>query len=566
MGCFQSSADAPQQKYEAGPANQQPSQPQQPAPGEAYRGSPSLARPDGYNTPFLQRHAPNGQVWADYVAPAPPNLGPRGAVTGAWQECIYAGVAFELTNEGWDRMPEYADNGPVGYIIQYAEACGYGWACGTFEQEEERCKGILTSPPVSGSLAFLMHKARNGQTWEEYLRTVPAQVGPSGFVHGAWGECITAAVIFEHENPGWNNLGPYAADGPAGQVLQFLENCGQGGMVSALNATEEATHQAVQNGGRIPVFDITVYQPPVQVAPAPQVNQPPPPPSGRKKALLVGCNYPGSKAQLNGCVNDVGTWEKMLKSKCGFTDRDILKLTDKGHSDYQRFPVRANILGGVRWLVDGAIPGDMLFFQFSGHGGQRESKDCSEADGMDEVLLPTDYMEAGVIVDHELFDVLCVPLPSGCKLTVILDCCHSGSALDLPFVWNGSQWEVDQYPWHTAGDVQMFSGCDDSQCSMDVTRFGRAGGAMTQAMNDVLDKVGKKGTAGYPELLEMLLASLQKRGYEQTPRLSSSQAFDVSQKPWSVTDYIVPNLNPQLGQAQVPPPKQGRNNVGDFRW
>ncbi len=36
-------------------------------------------------------------------------------------------------------------------------------------------------------------------------------------------------------------------------------------------------------------------------------------PSGRKSALLVGCNYPGTKASLEGCVNDV--WAMQVRPR-----------------------------------------------------------------------------------------------------------------------------------------------------------------------------------------------------------------------------------------------------------
>jgi hypothetical protein len=39
-----------------------------------------------------------------------------------------------------------------------------------------------------------------------------------------------------------------------------------------------------------------------------------------------------------------------------------------------------------------------------------------------------------MISDDELFELIVRPLPSGCRLTAIFDCCHSGSALDLPFM------------------------------------------------------------------------------------------------------------------------------------
>merc|ERR1711865_863065 len=180
-------------------------------------------------------------------------------------------------------------------------------------------------------------------------------------------------------------------------------------------------------------------------------------------------------------------------------------LTDQDQKDWRKQSTRANLVNGIRWLVDGAAEGDVLFFHFSGHGGQRPCEDDSEEDGKDELLIPSDYMQAGVIVDHELFDLMVVPLPSGVKLTVVLDCCHSGSALDLPFTWNEGtgKWDTDRDPWHTAGDVQMFSGCEDAQCSMDVTVKGKSAGAMTTAMCDVLEKQAGANLE-YPAMLKEL--------------------------------------------------------------
>lgn len=56
-----------------------------------------------------------------------------------------------------------------------------------------------------------------------------------------------------------------------------------------------------------------------------------------------------------------------------------------------------------------------------------------EADGMDETLIPVDYNKTGQIRDDEVFDMLVTKIPEGCTLTVIMDCCHSGTILDLPY-------------------------------------------------------------------------------------------------------------------------------------
>lgn len=60
-----------------------------------------------------------------------------------------------------------------------------------------------------------------------------------------------------------------------------------------------------------------------------------------KRALLCGCNYPGSQHALNGCVNDVRAMQRMLREHYGFSDTDITILIDTD-SNYEQ-PTGANI-------------------------------------------------------------------------------------------------------------------------------------------------------------------------------------------------------------------------------
>lgn len=517
---------------------------------------------------FLKLHAPNGQTWAEYVGAVPPACTADGKLTGAWSEIMYASVIFEQTHPGWNELPEYQDNGPAGYVEEYLHACGFGEYTPQIQACEQYFQEWLRSDVSPGSKAFLKHKARNGHLWADYLKSSEVRLDANGFVNGAWGEAITSACIFEAENPAWNNLGPYSEDGPAGQIHNYLAECGYGEHAEALQKTEDTTHQAIANGKKLPVFDATFYQATVGTEPAAVVDEPPPPPSGRKKAVLVGCNYPGTKAQLNGCVNDVGRWKGVLTSIYGFDEKDMIILRDQGEENWKKTSIRANWLNAIRWLVDGAAPGDVLFFQFSGHGGQRACTDGSEADGYDELVIPSDYQSKGVLVDQELFDLMVAPLPSGVKLTVILDCCHSGSALDLPFTWNEAQkqWDVEKDPWHTAGDVQMFSGCEDEQCSMDAYFKGKAAGAMTTCLCDVIESHYKKqDTVQYPALLMELRDVLTKRNFEQRPKLSSSQPFGIGEKMFTLAEGHVPNMNKTLGRkgGKAKPPRQ---NAAGFKW
>lgn len=110
-------------------------------------------------------------------------------------------------------------------------------------------------------------------------------------------------------------------------------------------------------------------------------------------------------------------------------------LTDD-QSNPMSMPTRANITRAIGWLVNGAQPNDSLFWHYSGHGGQAKDRVGDEADGYDETILPVDYKTAGQIIDDELYDRMVRPLPAGARLTAIFDSCHSGTALDLPYVYS----------------------------------------------------------------------------------------------------------------------------------
>ena len=61
-----------------------------------------------------------------------------------------------------------------------------------------------------------------------------------------------------------------------------------------------------------------------------------------------------------------------------------------------------------------------------------------EDDGYDETLVPVDYGSAGQIRDDDLYDNLVCAVPSGASLVALMDCCHSGSVLDLPYKYRAT--------------------------------------------------------------------------------------------------------------------------------
>lgn len=144
------------------------------------------------------------------------------------------------------------------------------------------------------------------------------------------------------------------------------------------------------------------------------------PEEGRKQALLVGINaHPGS--ELRGCLNDVKLMYDFLTVDKKFPADNIRVLTD-GRA------TRAAILDRIRWLVGTARPNDTLVFHFSSHGTQVRDRSGDELeDNLDEVFCPVDMDWDNPLTDDVLGQEFS-KLPQGARLTIVADCCHSGTA------------------------------------------------------------------------------------------------------------------------------------------
>jgi Caspase domain len=156
----------------------------------------------------------------------------------------------------------------------------------------------------------------------------------------------------------------------------------------------------------------------------------------RKRALLIGINdYSASRlpapkepvpargwSNLDGAVNDVEIIRGMLIARYGFDASAIVTITDqKATGKAIRDALQAH-------LVEPAKKDDTLFFFYSGHGSQVRNSLSTEADKLDETLVPADSRHGGDdIRDKELRAAFNRILDRGARLTVILDACHSGS-------------------------------------------------------------------------------------------------------------------------------------------
>ncbi|KAL8688447.1 MAG: hypothetical protein Q9218_005649 [Villophora microphyllina] len=292
--------------------------------------------------------------------------------------------------------------------------------------------------------------------------------------------------------------------------------------------------------------------------------------TGRRKALLIGINYFGQRGQLRGCINDVKNMSTYLNGNFGYAREDMVILTDDQQNPMSQ-PNKQNILRAMHWLVKDAKPNDSLFFHYSGHGGQTKDLDGDEEDGYDEVIYPVDFRVAGHIVDDEMHRIMVRSLQPGVRLTAIFDSCHSGSALDLPYIYStqgvlkepnlakeagqgllgivsayargdiggvastamgffkkattgDATYERNKQTKTSGADVIMWSGSKDTQTSQDANIAGQATGAMSWAFITALKKNPQQS---YVQLLNSIRDELQSK-YTQKPQLSCSHPLNTN--------------------------------------
>lgn len=257
-----------------------------------------------------------------------------------------------------------------------------------------------------------------------------------------------------------------------------------------------------------------------------------------KRALLIGINYVGTRCELNGCINDVSHIKNFLVNECDYAEENIKVLVETDE-DSANHPTRANILSCVDELIGASTTESQLFIHYSGHGGSIADKNGDEEDGRDETLCPLDYDTAGMIIDDELRIRIVDKLPKGAKLTALFDCCHSGTGLDLRYnykLYNDKkkQFEFsiisDEHYKISKGDVVLFSGCRDAQTSADAWESNKYQGAMTYSFLKSYNKIkSSEKRLSYKRFMKYLLHFIKKRGYSQTPQLSSGKFLNIDE-------------------------------------
>lgn len=153
----------------------------------------------------------------------------------------------------------------------------------------------------------------------------------------------------------------------------------------------------------------------------------------QRRALLIGINgY--SQNPLDGCLNDVHAFHRVLTKHYGFFSNDTTIITD--HTP--QLPTRANILRALWELARDTEENDCLVVYYAGHGTRYSGSVYSRAPAVQEdvvdAICPIDrgtIANGEMVMDISSRDFDAVLSEVRANVTVILDCCHGGTFIDV---------------------------------------------------------------------------------------------------------------------------------------
>ena len=117
---------------------------------------------------------------------------------------------------------------------------------------------------------------------------------------------------------------------------------------------------------------------------------------------------------LRAPANDIAQMERFLTKKAGFDTHNITVL-------FEHAATRANIIANFRKIVQESKPKDVVFIQYSGHGG-RTTNNLH--------ILPVDSHVNGTIRDEDIMKDLIKAMPKQVHTTMLMDSCYSGTLGD----------------------------------------------------------------------------------------------------------------------------------------
>jgi hypothetical protein len=268
--------------------------------------------------------------------------------------------------------------------------------------------------------------------------------------------------------------------------------------------------------------------------------------------LLVGIdNYPNPNHCLQGCVNDITAIEEYLNERFDPQEYQLhlLRLQDEQAT-------REAIINGFRNHLCQAQKDDVVLFYYSGHGSQELAPKefwHIEPDHLDETLVCYDSRtENGWdLADKELAKLIAEVAEKEPHITIIMDCCHSGSSTkdlmqerrfpadkrerpldsfiftleDLEKLTDSRERDPEKHPtgWKIPkGRHVLLAACRDYETAKEYP--GKFRGYFSYYLLDTLTKTNGKLT--YRDLFARTNAIVRSESREQSPQLEVNDPQD----------------------------------------
>jgi hypothetical protein len=190
-----------------------------------------------------------------------------------------------------------------------------------------------------------------------------------------------------------------------------------------------------------------------------------------KKALFIGINYYATpSSRLNGCIDDILNMRGLLIDAYRYETSNMILLRDDT-TDPSILPMKRNILNALNVLIANSDNNSEFWFHYSGHGAQLPNA------GKDSIIVPSDYLDAGVIADHELYAIF---KNAKCRCFLLFDSCNSGNIVELPWKYEYKSptqiVKTNQNNLHILANTEIYSfaGCKDNQTCGDIYSVDQA--------------------------------------------------------------------------------------------
>ncbi|KAF5637319.1 uncharacterized protein FTJAE_5734 [Fusarium tjaetaba] len=262
-----------------------------------------------------------------------------------------------------------------------------------------------------------------------------------------------------------------------------------------------------------------------------------------------------SDRSLQGAVNDIQSMEKYLESRPFAVNTTRLTATKskdsplKSAESFDQLPTLDNVVSALKKVLKTSKQNDHVYIHYSGHGSCRAMDGAIALELVNPLTLETEYLYGTV-----LRSAINKMIEKGLTVTLVLDCCFSGSVLrdDRPDVGNIRYTEHhtdfdtsfdnpfgDTDPEELRDGVVTFSRLLDPQGYTIITACGphevaselkfeggATSGALTYFLINSLVLLSRRGTKVSNEMLHQhLRAQFHARLPDQTPMLYGRRGF-----------------------------------------